>query len=246
MKRGKIQGIGIIIAIVFTLIMLSFGRITPNSEAQENEQTQQNESKQDRHLFQSEILSIKDDRGNDLETVSFSDEQPAKIYEIDADTKQKIHFIAKVKGNSQANTADLSELIVENLRIETDSPYIGIGFTDIKKFDRKTGIIEGTTAIRLGQYYSDGEERFKLKLVSTDKDINPNQTDTVVATIQTPSQNKQQQSTKNTEVTPDQPVKSEPVGDLADEKITDSNIDDWDGILDQDEIEDYTFEDGLY
>lgn len=242
MKRGYIQGIGVIVSIAFAIIMSTAGRIESNEEIEAQQQATLVKKEEEKLQYVSEPIKLTTENGNNIETVSFENDEPENPL-IVTGNDQKIYFEFKV---TPINDKSLDDINLDNIRLNSDSAYIRLGYTSIDEVDPDNGIIKGNADVQLSKYYSNGKNIFKLSLVSAEENIKATETEFIISHIDVPSTTSTDSSNRedvNSTVTNEENTQPE---SLKDKKITGENIDDWEGILDEDEIEDYSFYEGTY
>ncbi|UDM72716.1 hypothetical protein [Vagococcus fluvialis] len=245
MRSGKIQGIGVIVAIAFAIIMLTAGRVVPQSEIEAKEAKVAAQKEIEKVKFESGFIEMKNDKGVELE--SFDPEKDSKNrYEVNDGDIYTFTFALIEKDTYKK--IDPTKVDLSKFYIETNNVHINFHVPTNIEYIEETGVIRFSSQARVNQSHGVGDVDLELSLVSSKEDVrvikmdmipitSPYAAEKVVNNVETKEENSNEAQQSSPE--------SFGRGSLPDQKIDAENIDDWDHILDEDEIEDYSFEEGL-
>ncbi|HCM89569.1 MAG TPA: hypothetical protein DIS85_06705 [Vagococcus sp.] len=243
------QGIGWIVAILFTLIMLTAGRIVPQEEKEAKEKAEESLEKDKKLVYESQLLSIKDEQGNEIEIVEEPDKELKNRHEVKDDHKVYLSFIINSRGNPNEHPG-LKEKDLEPFRIETDNVYAYLSqrYDDEWKYDEKTGILEGTATYSLNDYAM-GNDSFKISLTSLSENMISRYAGYINIELIEKEKEKSEINTIESTEENSKPFSysKEKKGDhKREETITENNIEDWEHILDDYELEEIREVEGYY
>lgn len=244
MKMGKLQYTGILVAIAYAIIMLTVGRVIPQEEVEAKAAAAKTQERVEKLKYISTRSQIKDSDGNELMTI---DKDPEAIYTINDGDVFLLSFAFEYfddEKDSQEPRED--ELDFLNYYVETNNP--SIKFTDLEDivYHEEFGIVQGYSTVKVDQGLGLGEQELSIRLRAHDDSLVVREARKVkvsIPFIADPEIEKMLEEEKKES----KEVKAEDThrGYLSEEKITSENIEDWDHILDEDEIEDSTFKNGL-
>ncbi len=210
----------------------------------------QEEEVEDKITYVSIPGSIKDHRKKEFLFLDGEkkEELISATYNISDSKNQLIYFDFYLQGPEEIQV-DYRKVNKEALFIETDSIYLQAKNTKITQINHETGKVSGEATLYVTNYAVSEQEQFKLSLKSSQDDILSRESGIIVAKMVVEdskedktksSSNFQQQREPQKPVLPKKEQES-----LEEFQVTEENIDDWDHILDDYELEDYYLEYGL-
>lgn len=243
MKKGSVQGFGVFVAIIFTFLMLTVGRIPSQREIENNKKEAEIAAKEEKIHFESELVSLKDSDGHEY----FSKDNVSDTTPIDFTAEGTTIFLsAKL---SPINGHSLKDLDVEDILIECESPYLYLSRIETEDFNLKSGMITVKAEFRTRLYTNLQETRSWFNVISRNKNIQYNTYKRVACNLvskPTDSCNEDQSDVEQNDHENSNRAVDNNNNQITEETITEENIDDYDHILDDYEIENYIFEDGVY
>ncbi|MBO0477242.1 hypothetical protein DOK76_09165 [Vagococcus sp. DIV0080] len=278
MKDGKIQGTGFIIAVIFTFIMLTAGRVPTIEEqetAKQQAKIQKSEAESDLGYVNRMFVksnSIVNSDGTELPKVKSKDINSTEIERFLLKNGQTLNFSFKLYDqnissddltNNIMTTAPVEmvkKLDFENIRLEDnidnmefknlrdfklDEENMIISFNADLVEDQEYGIFSHETYLKVNLDYIDDSNTFNnhyvvnYAITSESREAGKNRTYEDDGTVKGRGDVSSNQQNKNT-------YKKETYvkGEDTTIPINDGNIEDWEHILDADQIEDGIAADG--
>lgn len=251
----KYQGIGWLVAIIFTIIMLTAGSI-PTSEEQEamkREKSNEEYAKEKEKIkYKAKLASFKDSDGDEIireERELKDSEKPQKRYGLKDGQKFLVTFKLFLKDSEGEDEYPLKkDLILEAFRVEVDDIYFSFYPLREVTYDEMTGKLTGTVEVSFSSHVTLTEGDFQLELFSHENPLEGIKSYWIYYNIEYENAYPEEEVTiesseKKPEITkPSVVPKREP----EDVVITEENVEDWNHILDDWEIEEAMKQDEYY
>ncbi|MFW7387029.1 hypothetical protein [Vagococcus fluvialis] len=249
------QGIGWLVAIVFTIVMLTAGSI-PTAEEQEimkrEKENEQYAKEQEKIKYAAKLYSFKDRDGNEIireERELNESEEPQKRYRLKDGQEFLVTFQLYMKDSEEEDEYPLKkELNLKAFRVEVDEVYFSFYPLREVTYDETTGELTGIVEINFSDYVTVTEGNFQLELVSEENNLvgvksyrtyyNIEYEDAYPEEEKIIESSEVKQEVTRPSVTPE--IEPEDV------IITEGNVEDWDHILDDWEIEEAMEQDEFY
>ena len=283
MKDGKIQAIGFIVAIIFTFVMLTVGRVPTTEEQEAVKEQKENQALRKKHKetikkknykYRTVISSIFSEDGTSIISISdqenwfgSSDNFELKETSLRSGDNFTLNFliVKGVKDNEYADTVyhgitqkDFESIDFEFVEFKTNRPEISLVNPKDIRFNENESIISVNVNVEFDDYisYIYPEDGMEFEMITTnDNYLSKGDNTRYLFNIEN--------STKKSDSEVDGTVKDrkgmsakispqdsswtkETYTEKEDTTIplNDGNIDDWDHILDEDQIEEGVAADG--
>lgn len=253
----KYQGIGCLVAIIFTVLMLTVGRVptTEEQEAKKQEEkiAQANEEyqkKQEKIKYKAKLSSFRDSEGNEFIREEKETDTPEQRYRLKDKQQVSMTFSIFLKGSENESKYPLEkDLDLERFFIETNDVYFNMSALTDTSYDEKTGELTGSSVINFTDHATVIEGDFKIQLVSRDNHLEGIRSYRTYYNIEYedayPEEEKvtlESSAPVEQAIKPSKTYKHEP----EDVVITEGNRDDWEHILDDWELEEAEWDDAYY
>ncbi|AQP53642.1 hypothetical protein CBF34_11085 [Vagococcus penaei] len=254
-ESERYKGIGWLVAIVFTIVMLTAGSIPTTEEQEAMKREKENEEyakKQEKLKYAAKLYSFKDSDGNEIireKSELDESEEPQKRYRLKNGQKFLVTFQLFLKDSEEEDEYPLKkELKLNRFRVNADEVYFY--FYPLKEvtYDETTGELTGVVELKFSDNVTVIEDEFRLQLVSEENNLIGIKSYRTYYNIEYedayPEEEKIIESSEvKQEVTnPSVTSKVEP----EDVIITEGNVEDWDHILDDWELEEAREQDEFY
>lgn len=254
-ESERYKGIGWLVAIVFTIVMLTAGSIPTTEEQESTKREKENEAyakEQAKLKYAAKLYSFKDSDGNEIireKRALDESEEPQKRYRLKDGQKFLVTFQLFLKDSEEEDKYPLKkELKLNEFHVEADEVYFY--FYPLKEvtYNETTGELTGVIQLKFSDYVTVIEDEFRLELVSKENNLIGIKSYRTYYNIEYedayPEEEKISESSEvKQEVTnPSITSKVEP----EDVIITEGNVEDWDHILDDWELEEAMEQDEFY
>ena len=253
----KYQGIGCLVAIIFTVLMLTVGRVptTEEQEAKKQEEkidqaNEEYQKKQEKIKYKAKLSSFRDSEGNEFIREEKETDTPEQRYRLKDKQQVSMTFSIFLKGSENESKYPLEkDLDLERFFIETNDVYFNMSALTDTSYDEKTGELTGSSVINFTDHVTVIEGDFKIQLVSRDNHLEGIRSYRTYYNIEYedayPVEEKvtlESSAPVEQAIKPSKTYKHEP----EDVVITEGNRDDWEHILDDWELEEAEWDDAYY
>lgn len=253
-RSENYQGVGWIIAIIFTIIMLTAGKLPTPEEQAEIEKNKANEEyakEQAKIIHTAKLVSFEDSEGNEFVREAEElekDQEPQQRYQIKDGDKVSLTFILHVKDSEETEYPKASEVELDSYYVDTDSVYLSLYSLSDISYNENTGELTANSALNFTDYVSSGDGSFRLQLVSNADNLVGYKSHLTYFNIAYEDAYPEEEATiESSESSEKVTVPSEVPKALAEDVvITEGNVEDWEHILDDWEIEEAREQDGFY
>ena len=251
----KYQEIGWLVAIIFTIIMLTAGRIPTPEEQESLKQEQANEEyvkEKEKIKYKAKLASFKDSDGIEIireESELRDSEEPQKRYRLKDGQKFLVTFKLFLKDSEGEDEYPLKkELNLEAFRVDVDDIYFSFYPLREVTYDETTGKLTGTVEVSFSSHVTVIEGNFQLELLSHENHLEGIKSHWTYYNIEYEDAYPEKEITVESSEEKQEVTKpsSTPQIEPEDVIITEGNVEDWDHILDDWEIEEAMEQDEYY
>lgn len=237
-------GIGIGIIFVFLLMLFTAEEDQSTEEKKEEKIV---ETKKVEPRYTSKLVSFKDSKGNDIVQEEVETKEPKKRYRIKEDEKVFLTFELRMDGTKDERPLGRN-INVDAYRALVDADGFYTSFMEDAVYDETTGHFSFWLTYRYSPYVTPGEGHFQMSLMSSEAEVRNLDSSYTYYFIDSddiyeePEVTIESSSVIEELIKPSEAPKIEP----EDVIITEGNVEDWDHILDDWEIEEAKWEDAYY
>lgn len=245
--KRYLLGIGIGVILVVIIMMLSTEKEQKDDTPKEVSQVEIERANQ----YTAQLVSLKDSKGHEIIQEKQETKDPQKRYNIKKDERIESTFQLSLKEeNNKYPLAKELDLGTYNVRINSDIRHLFLDWMQEASYDEEAGLLTSWTTYQYSQHMIGGDGFFQLELVSSKDDIQNEEAyytyfyvenDSIYSEESMLSDSDELKTEETT--TPSPSIQREEPEELI---ITEGNVEDWDYILDDWEIEEAKWGDEYY